>query len=84
MAQMVHIKKRNSYTSYTDIKIKELKAIKKEARARGSGLSIIPISTNYPSFKDRLVLSIYLLTFCSAHVFNLSQFVFLTLIQIWQ
>jgi hypothetical protein len=58
MAQMVHIKKRNSYTAYTDIKIKELKAIKKEARARGSGLSIIPISTNYPSFKDRLVLSI--------------------------
>ena len=40
MAQMVHIKKRNSYTAYTDIKIKELKAIKKEARARGSGLSI--------------------------------------------
>ena len=30
MAQMVHIKKRNSYTAYTDIKIKELKAIKKK------------------------------------------------------
>ena len=49
-------KKRNSYTTYT--------AIKKEARARGSGLSIIPITTNYPSFKDRLVLSIVKLIVC--------------------
>ena len=64
MAQMVHIKKRNSYTTYTAIKNKRIKSYKKETRARGSGLSIIPITTNYPSFKDRLVLSIVKLIVC--------------------